>query len=61
VKKQAIEWTEWRGPAHGKIVRGPHQMTQKCLNWRYCARCGLMNLKNDATRKALRQECVTEE
>lgn len=38
---------------------GAHQMTKKILHWPYCARCGLVRLNNDVTRRALRKECVT--
>lgn len=31
----------------------------KCLPWPYCAKCGLIALKNDVSRQALRKECVT--
>jgi hypothetical protein len=44
--------------SRGRRDVGVHQMTRKILHWRYCARCGLMNLKNDATRRALRAPCV---
>jgi hypothetical protein len=40
---------------------GEHRMTRKVLHWRACTRCGLMNLRNDATRKALAKPCVWEE
>ena len=38
-----------------------HAMTGRILSWSYCAHCGLMNLKNEPTRKALKQKCITEE
>ncbi len=40
-----------RGPT------GPHSMTCKLLNWWFCSRCGLVSLKNDVTRRALRAGC----
>ena len=40
---------------------GPHRMTKRIFHWPYCARCGLVALKNDATRRALRAQCVTYE
>lgn len=60
-----VEWVRWDPndfPAP-VIRRGPHNMSGKLkrLPWAYCKRCGLMALKNDASRKALRAECVTEE
>lgn len=62
MSKGKAQWVQW-DPSKVKTVmrRGPHQMTQKLLHWRYCARCGLLNLKNDSTRRALKRECVTEE
>lgn len=38
-----------------------HALTKRILNWSYCAHCGLVALKNDATRKALREKCITYE
>ncbi len=38
---------------------GSHSMTKAVLHWRYCSHCGLLGLKNDASRRALRQPCVT--
>lgn len=40
-----------------KRVR-PHNLSRCVHHWRACAYCGLMNLKNEATRKALKQKCV---
>lgn len=37
--------------------RGPHAMTGRVLNWSFCARCGLIALKNDASRVALKRDC----
>ncbi len=54
-------WVPWEGPTKGTVKRGPHQMTKRILHWPYCSRCGLMALKNDASRAALKRECVTEE
>ena len=45
----------------GRIVRGPHAWTKKVLHWPVCARCGLMLLKNEASRRAAKAVCVTEE
>lgn len=33
------------------------RMTERILHWLYCAYCGLVNLKNDTTRRALRATC----
>lgn len=60
-KGGSVQWVKWDGKTHGKIVRGPHQMTKRVLNWPYCSRCGLVALRNDATRIALKAQCVTEE
>lgn len=45
----------------GTVVKGPHRFTKKVCHWPYCARCGLVLLKNEVTRKAARALCVTEE
>lgn len=56
----------WRTVKSGEVRagarrRGPHAMTGKVLHWPYCKRCGLVGLKNDITRAALRRECEWEE
>lgn len=40
---------------------GPHVMNKRILSWVACSRCGLLGLKNDATRRALLAPCVTYE
>ena len=45
----------------GNRRTGPHALTRKIMHWLYCARCGLVALKNDATRKALKAPCAWEE
>lgn len=52
--EERAEYQRWLSR---RIVRAPHAMTMKCLNWTYCSRCGLLSLKNEATRQALRQGC----
>jgi hypothetical protein len=42
----------------GQRRTGPHAMTGRVLNWAHCSRCGLLALKNDATRRALKEPCV---
>lgn len=37
---------------------GPHNMSRRILHWLYCANCGLLALKNVATRAALRRPCI---
>jgi hypothetical protein len=32
-------------------------MTKRICSWPYCARCGLVALKNDVSRKALKAQC----
>lgn len=42
--------------------REPHAMiSRKRLPWLYCSRCGLVNLKNKATRAAMRAGCEVDE
>lgn len=36
---------------------GTHALTQKVCHWLYCANCGFLNLKNEATRKAMKSAC----
>lgn len=45
----------------GQIKRGPHEFTKRVLHWPYCARCGLVLLKNETTRKLAKKVCETEE
>ena len=48
--------------SRGQRNVGVHQMRSlKRLPWPCCSRCGLLALRNDATRKALRAVCVVEE
>ena len=35
----------------------PHEMTAKVLHWPRCKHCGLVALRNDATRAKLREGC----
>lgn len=45
----------------GKKVRGAHSMTGtlKRMPWPYCTRCGLLALRNEPTRRALKEPCET--
>ncbi len=55
-----IHWIPWDERVKARIRRGPHAMQKlKRLSWPYCTRCGILALKNEATRKVLRAECVT--
>lgn len=48
--------------SRGQRTVAEHSMRSiKRLSWPVCARCGLLALRNDATRKALREKCVVEE
>lgn len=38
-------------------IHQTHSFTKKLLHWIYCSKCGLVNLKNDATRKAMNEKC----
>lgn len=35
----------------------PHAFNVFILNYAYCSRCGLIALKNDATKKAMKKSC----
>lgn len=37
---------------------GVHVMTRRILHWSYCANCGLVRLKNEASLRALKAPCV---
>jgi len=39
----------------------PHQFTRKVFNWLSCTGCGLVTLKNEATRKRMQESCVSME
>jgi hypothetical protein len=45
----------------GKRSSAPHNASKRVLHWAMCSRCGLVWLKNEATRKALAKPCVVEE
>lgn len=34
-----------------------HSFTKRILSWQYCAKCGLVALKNEATFKAMKAKC----
>jgi len=34
-----------------------HSFLGKIFNWSYCVKCGLLTLKNEATRKAMKAPC----
>lgn len=34
-----------------------HKFDKKICHWWYCSGCGLVALKNDATRKRMKQKC----
>jgi hypothetical protein len=55
------EWKDWKKP--GQLRIRAHAMTKKMkrLPWPYCAHCGLMALKNDASRREMKKPCVVEE
>lgn len=39
----------------------PHSFTRKIVSFWYCARCGLILLNNDATRRAKNRGCYSED
>lgn len=45
----------------GNMRSGPHAMKNQICHWFYCAHCGTVALKNDATRKKLKAVCTWEE
>lgn len=38
-----------------------HAFTKRIVSWSYCAHCGLVALKNEATRREMSRKCVTYE
>jgi hypothetical protein len=64
----AVEWQSLSASdrkdflsAKGQVRRAPHKFTMKVLHWRACSTCGLLPLRNELTRKAIRAACVWEE
>jgi len=53
-----IEWIPLDERRKATIKKGPHRLDARVLSWLYCSRCGLMALRNEATRLALRQPCT---
>lgn len=48
--------------SRGRISVGVHSAKHlRGIPWPYCSRCGLLYLKNDVTRAALKKACVVEE
>jgi hypothetical protein len=45
----------------GTFTTKPHEFTKRILHWPYCARCGLVALRNAPTRKLMAKLCTVEE
>ncbi len=45
----------------GSIRRQPHNFSRKVLSWMSCCTCGLLTLRNDPTKKAMKKMCEWEE
>ena len=58
-----IHWVPFDDRSKAVVRRGSHSFTgrMKRLPWAYCVHCGLIALKNDETRRAMRAQCVTME
>jgi hypothetical protein len=39
----------------------PHVFTRKICHWQYCAKCGLVALKNEPTEQAIKLGCDWQE
>lgn len=39
----------------------PHSFNKKVCHWMYCSGCGLVALKNDSTKKRMKQSCESME
>lgn len=62
----SVTWVPWDGRGQAQKRTGAHRLTgtfgkKSRVAYRYCVQCGIVNLRNDATRKALRKPCVWEE
>lgn len=44
-----------------KFKSVPHKFNKRVQHWVYCSGCGLVALKNAATRKRMRQPCESME
>lgn len=44
-----------------KFKKIPHNFNKKVCHWMYCSGCGLVALKNDATRKRMEKSCESME
>jgi hypothetical protein len=59
---KVIEWVPWDNSAPKAVKRkGAHSFTGRIVKWNYCARCGLIALRNSAPKQAERQQCEWEE
>lgn len=56
-EKERREWLN----AKGQWRTGPHIMKRRVCHWLACTRCGLVQLKNDVSRKAVSKPCRWEE
>lgn len=60
-KAQWHKVTDVRGFLAEKGIRriGVHSpQPLRCIPWPVCSRCGLVYLKNEATRKAIKEGCI---
>lgn len=58
-KRAAVDWEPWAAGAAPKVKREAHAFTRRAAGYHYCARCGLVALRNEATRRAMRALCET--
>lgn len=55
-----IEWIPLEERGRAKVRRGAHQWHKpKRLPWPWCIHCGLLALKNDVTKRAIKAECIS--
>jgi hypothetical protein len=57
------DWTQVKDVAEflnkqGVRRSGTHNLSKKILHWSYCVNCGIIALKNDVTRRALKASCI---
>jgi hypothetical protein len=53
-----ITWQRWDDSVRVLKKKGAHAMSKmKRHSWVYCRNCGVISLKNEQSKKALRKEC----
>lgn len=56
---QVHDVREFLSRTGNRRIREGHTLDGRVAHWPYCIHCGLVALKNDVTRRALKNKCVT--